>query len=89
MTVINPWRFGIVLSLTVVIGYFLCALFWYSFPGLAVALLNALFHGMDFGKIYTAAPFAIGSFLYALAALAIWAYALGAAYAAVLNLVLR
>ena len=88
VTKLNPWTFGVVLSTTVVISYVLCALFWYSFTGSAIEFLNALFHGVDFRKIYVAAPFAIGSFLYVLAVLAVWAYALGAIYAAIRNLLL-
>jgi hypothetical protein len=88
VTKLNPWTFGAVLSTTMVVSYALCALFWYSFTGSAIDFLNALFHGVDFRKIYTAAPFAISSFLYVLAVLAVWAYALGAIYAAVHNLIL-
>ena len=88
MTKLNPWTFGAVLSATVVVSYVLCALFWYSFPGLALEFLNALFHGMDFRKIYAATPFSVGSFLFVLAVLAVWAYALGLIYAAIRNLLL-
>ena len=48
-------------------------------------LLNALFHGMDFRKIYSIAPFSFTSFLYVLVVLAGWAYVLGAIYAVVRN----
>ena len=88
MTKVNPWSFGAVLSLTVVVNYVLCALFWYSLNGPAIQFLNALFHGVDFTKIYTAVPFAITSFLYVLAVLAVWAYVLGAVYATIRNLLL-
>ena len=88
MTKLNPWTFGAVLSITVLVSYVLCAVFWYAFPGAAVELLNGLFHGMDFRKIYVAAPFAIASFLYVLAVLAVWAYVLGAVYATIHNMLL-
>ena len=86
MIPLNPWKFGAVLSVTVVVSYLLCAVFWYSLPGPSMDLVNALFHGMDFRKIYSPAAFAIGSFLYVLVVLAVWAYLLGAIYAVVRNL---
>jgi hypothetical protein len=85
MTALNPWRFGAVLSITVAISYLLCALFWYSLPGPSMELVNALFHGMDFRKIYSATPFAIGPMLRVLAVLAVWAYLVGVIYAVVRN----
>ena len=88
MTKLNPWTFGAVLSITVVANYVLCAIFWYSFTGPSLELLNSLFHGMDFRKIYAAAPFSISSSLYVLAMLAAWAYVVGAIYAAVRNLLI-
>lgn len=88
VTKLNPWTFGAVLSITVVVSYILCALFWYSFTGPSIEFLNALFHGMDFRKIYPAAPFAVSSFLYVLAVLAMWAYVFGAVYATIRNVLL-
>jgi hypothetical protein len=83
MTHVNPWKFGAVLSITVTVSYVLCALFWYLFTGPSMELLNALFHGMDFRKIYSPAPFSTGSFLFVLVVLAVWAYVTGAIYAVV------
>jgi hypothetical protein len=88
MNKLDPWTFGAVLSITVVANYVLCAIFWYSFTGLALDFLNSLFHGMDFRKIYIATPFSISWSLYVLAVLAAWAYVLGAIYAGVRNLLL-
>ena len=88
MKKLNPWTFGAVLSITVVVSYILCALFWYSFTGPAIEFMNALFHGVDFRKIHAATPFAITSFLYVLGVLAVWAYLIGAIYAAVNNLIM-
>ena len=85
MSNLDPWKFGAVLSITVVVSYVLCALFWYSFPGPSMELLNGLFHGVDFRKIYSVTPFAPGTFLFVLAVLAVWAYVLGVIYAAVRN----
>jgi hypothetical protein len=86
MNHLNPWKFGAVLSITVMISYALCALFWFVFTGPSMELLNTLFHGMDFRKIYSPAPFSAGSFLFVLVVLAVWAYVIGAIYAAVRNL---
>jgi hypothetical protein len=85
MTRLNPWTFGAVLSMTVLVSYILCAAFWYSFTGPSIELLNALFHGMDFRKIYAPAPFALSSFVFVLAVLAVWAYVVGAVYAVIRN----
>ena len=88
MTKLNPWTFGAVLSITILISYLLCALFWYSFTGPAIDFMNALFHGVDFRKIYTATPFSAGAFVYVLVVLAVWSFVLGAIYATVRNFVL-
>ena len=85
MTRLNPWKFGAVLSITVAVSYILCAIFWYSFTGLAVDFLNVLFHGIDFRKIYSVAPFSFNSFLFVLAVLVVWAYLLGVIYALARN----
>ena len=86
MTRLDPWKFGAVLSITVAIMYLLCALFWYSLPGPSMELLNTLFHGMDFRKIHAPAPFSAASMLYVTVAISAWAYAAGAIYATVRNL---
>lgn len=85
MTKLNPWKFGAVLSVTVSINYVLCAIFFFAFPQPSIDFLNALFHGMDFRRIYAAAPFSLGSFVYVLVVLAVWSYVLGAIYALVRN----
>ena len=88
MTKLNPWKFGAVLSLTVLINYILCTIFWYAFPGPSLDFINGLFHGMDFRKIYAATPFSAGTFLYVLIVFAVWSYIFGVVYATVRNLVL-
>jgi hypothetical protein len=47
MVKLNPWKFGSVLSLTVLINYILCTVFWVAFPGPSLDLINGLFsrHG--------------------------------------------
>lgn len=88
MTRLNPWIFGVVVSITVVITYTLCTLFWFAFTEPSINFLNALFHGMDFRKIYGSAAFSIGGFLYVLVVFIVWGYLLGVIYAAVRNLLL-
>jgi hypothetical protein len=88
MPAVNPWKYGAVLCVTVVIGYALCALFWYAFPNISLNLLNGLFHGIDFRKISTEPVFSIGTFLAVLLVLAVWSYAIGLIYAAVRNAIL-
>lgn len=86
MPKLNPWTFGGVLSITVVVNYVLCTIFWYAFPGPSIDLLNGLFHGMDFRKIYAATPFSAGTYAYVLVVFAVWSYVLGAIYAVIRNL---
>lgn len=85
MIQLNPWKFGAVLSVTVSINYVLCTVFVFAFPQLSIDFLNALFHGMDFRKIYAAAPFSPGSFAYTLLVLAVWSYVIGAIYSLARN----
>ena len=43
--------------------------------------MNGLFHGLDFHRLQSgAALFSFGAFLYALAVMMVWAFALGAIY---------
>ena len=88
MEKLNPWIFGAVLSLTVLINYVLCTIFWYAFPGPSLDLINGLFHGMDFRKIFVATRFSAGTFLYVLMVFAVWAYILGVVYATIRNVLL-
>lgn len=88
MEKLNPWKFGAVLSLTVLINYILCTILWYALTGPSLDFISGLFHGTDFRKIYTATPFSAGTFLYVLIVFAVWSYILGAIYAVVRNLLL-
>jgi hypothetical protein len=88
MNKLNPWTFGAVLSITVVINYVLCTVFWLVFTEPSIKFLNVLFHGMDFRKIYAVTTFSPGDFLYVLVVFAAWSYVLGAVYAVVRNLLL-
>lgn len=78
----HPLRTGAALSITVGIGYAVCALVFWLWPASAAAFTNALFHGLDFGRLQTGpAPFDFGSFVYALLVLMIWALVLGTLFA--------
>ena len=88
MTRLNPWIIGVVVSITVVIIYAICTLFWFAFTEPSINFLNALFHGMDFRKIYGSAAFSLGNFLYVLVVFTVWGYLVGVVYATVRNLLL-
>lgn len=88
MTRLNPWIFGVVVSITVVVIYAICTLLWFAFPEPSIKFINALFHGMDFRKIYASAAFSFGDFLYVLVVFTVWGYILGVVYATVRNLLL-
>jgi len=88
MAKLNPWVFGLVVAITVVISYVLCTLFWLAFPEPSMDFLNTLFHGMDFRKIYAPAAFSLGDFTTVLVVFTVWGYLVGAIYAAVRNLLL-
>ena len=88
MTKLNPWLFGIVVAITVAIGYLLCTLFWFAFTEYSLDFLNTLFHGMDFRKIYTQSGFVLGGYLGVLVVFVIWGYAMGVVYATVRNLLI-
>jgi len=85
MNKLNPWTFGAVLSITVIVNYVLCTMFWYAFNEPSIKFLNALFHGMDFNKIYASTAFSFGDSLYVLIVFSIWAYILGVIYAFIRN----
>lgn len=71
-------RTGTAFAATVSIGYALCALVFSIWPEAAANFMNALFHGLDFRKLQSGATlFSFGSFLYALAVMAAWAFGLG------------
>jgi hypothetical protein len=72
---------GAALSLTVGVGYALCTLVFWMWPEAAASFMNALFHGLDFRKLQGGpALFSFGSFLYALAVMMAWTFALGTIY---------
>jgi len=74
--------------LTVLVNYIPCTIFWYAFTGPSIELMNGLFHGMDFRKIFAATPFSAGTFVYVLVVFAVWAYILGVVYATMRSVLL-
>lgn len=79
---LNVWRFAAVFALTVVISYAVCTLAWMAFTDQSVTFLNALFHGLDFRKLYVGGGFSVGDWLYATSVLTVWAFLTGALFAA-------
>jgi hypothetical protein len=70
-----------------VIGYAVCAALFVAFPDASAAFLNALFHGLDFKKLQSAAGgFSLAGFGWSAAVLAVWAFVIGALFAAIRNL---
>jgi hypothetical protein len=77
----SPAATGAALSLTAGAGYAACTLVFWIWPEAAATFMNALFHGLDFRKLQSGpALFNFESFLYALATLMAWTFALGALY---------
>ena len=71
-----------VFAATVALAYSACAAVFAIWPGAAASFMNALFHGLDFGRLQTASTaFSFGGFLTALAGLTAWAFLFGAVFA--------
>jgi hypothetical protein len=73
-------RAGFTLAITVAVFYTACALIWAFAPQASLTWMNSLFHGLDFSGMVRPRAFAWSGFLYALAVLAVWGFALGAFY---------
>ena len=81
MANVNPLGTGAALAVTVGVGYSACAVVFWLWPDAAAVFMNALFHGLDFRKLQSGPMlFEFGSFLYALAVMLVWAFALGAVF---------
>ena len=77
----NAIRIGTAFAITVAVGYALCSAVFWIWPQTAASFMNALFHGLDFTRLQSGATlFSFGSFFYALAVMAAWAFALGALF---------
>ena len=79
---LNAFRFGLVFALTVVISYAVCTLAWMAFTEQSIVILNALFHGLDFRKLYVGGGFSVSDWAYAMAVLMVWAFLTGMLFAA-------
>ena len=83
---LSPIRMGATLSLTVAIGYTLCAAAWAIWNEPALNFLNALFHGLDFRKIALAdAAYGPWLFVFPLLIMSAWAFLIGALFAIIGN----
>jgi hypothetical protein len=82
----SPWLTGVSLAMTILIGYTACAVFFITFPETGVAVLNSLFHGLDFRRLQPeASSFSFIGFGTVVAALALYGFLLGVLYASIRN----
>jgi hypothetical protein len=81
----NPLRTGIALAITVALFYALCTAAWAMAPGPFLALMNNLFHGLDFSPLVQSQPFAFSGFVGPLLVLVVWALGAGAFFAWISN----
>ncbi|SME92331.1 DUF5676 family membrane protein [Pseudogulbenkiania subflava] len=81
MTLSPPWKTGLALALTMAFSYIVCALLYRQWPAQGIDFLNALFHGLDFHKLASPAPFTLAVFLYPLVVLALWGFVVGTVFA--------
>ena len=86
MSQVNPLGTATAFAVTAGVGYVLCSLIFWLFPGAAVSFLNTLFHGLDFGKLQAGTGlFSLSSVLYAMVGLVLWAFLVGGIYGGVLR----
>lgn len=76
----SHWHTGRSLAITMTISYTVCALLYRLWPEQGVAFLNALFHGLDFGRLGTPTPFSLGDFFFPLTVLAVWGFVTGTVF---------
>jgi hypothetical protein len=85
----NPLRTGIALAITVAVFYALCTAAWAVAPDAFLALMNNLFHGLDFSPLVQARTFALSGFVLPLLVLSLWALGAGAFFAWLSNRLAR
>jgi hypothetical protein len=85
----NPLRTGIALAITVALFYALCTVAWALAPETFLALMNNLFHGLDFSSLVQARPFTFSGFVVPLLVLSAWALGAGAFFAWLSNRLAR
>lgn len=77
----KPLRTGVALAITVAVFYSLCALAWRLLPDLFMALMNNLFHGLNFTSLVQPQAFSWQGFLSALLVLSLWGLLIGMFFA--------
>jgi hypothetical protein len=77
---IAPWKTGAALASTIAVSYPVCAVLYALFPDQGIAFLNALFHGLDFGKLATGKPFSVSQLYFPFVVLVIWGFLVGALF---------
>ena len=87
MNTFVPWRLGAVFALTVFTGYVVCTVIWFAFMDQSLTLLNGLFHGLDFRRLYVGGGFRLNDWALALAVLTLWAFLIGPLFAQLRNLI--
>ena len=84
---LSPFRLGLTLSITVAIGYALCAAAWAVWNESALNFLNALFHGLDFRQlVLPSTGYSPWLFAYPLIVMTAWGFGMGALFAVINNL---
>ncbi|NHZ91114.1 hypothetical protein F2P45_19125 [Massilia sp. CCM 8733] len=78
----KPLQTGLALSVTAALFYSLCTFIEIVWPAQFMAFTNALFHGMDFRALQSVAPHPWRDFFSALTVIALWAFIMGAFFAA-------
>jgi len=84
--IMNPWRTGATLALTLAVSYTVYALLYVLFPERGIEFLNALFHGLNFRRLGEPMPFTFGLFMVPLLVFVVWGFLVGALYASLHNL---
>ncbi|WP_375738666.1 DUF5676 family membrane protein [Pseudomonas boanensis] len=78
---IAPWKTGLALALTMAISYTVCALLYALWPAQGIAFLNALFHGLDFGRLERPQAYTVATFVGPLLVLILWGLMVGTLFA--------
>ncbi|MBF7731712.1 DUF5676 family membrane protein [Pseudomonas sp. N040] len=76
-----PWKTGLTLALTMAISYSVCALLYALWPTQGIAFLNALFHGLDFGRLQAPQAYGVATFVGPLLVLSGWGALVGTLFA--------
>lgn len=81
----TPWKTGASLALTMAVSYIVCAVLYGLWPEQGIEFLNALFHGLDFGRLVSPTPFTARTAIFPLIVLMVWGFVVGAVFAWVDN----